>query len=178
MEFIIAQLVGFIALAFSITVFQKNKRRLMLLLQMSSAFLFAIHFALLGAWTGSAMNFVNTLRSYIFANKGNKYWANNKVWVLVFILLFSIFTLITWQGWISLLPLIAMISGTIAFWLDNPRHIRLLSLISPPAWFIYNLTFNSYPGMIIEVLLFLSIIIGIFRFDIIAQKKFLNLYGK
>ncbi|MEK9195850.1 MAG: YgjV family protein, partial [Patescibacteria group bacterium] len=75
-------------------------------------------------------------------------------------------TILTWHGLISLLPMIGMITGTIAFWQSNPRYIRLIGLISPPLWFTYNYISGSYAGMFAEIILLSSNLIGIYRFDI------------
>ena len=161
----LTQLIGFIALILLIIVFQREKRSHMLILKILSSVLYGIHFALLGAWTGSAMNVVAATRSYVFKQRTEKKWADNKAWLFVFFILIVIFGIFTWEGYYSILPMIATSLYTIAFWMKKPRIIRLLSLIGPPFWLIYNIIVNSIAGMATELLLVISILIGIFRFD-------------
>lgn len=168
---IIGQSIGFVALVVSVFVFQKNKRKSMLLLQMVASFIFMVHYLLLGAITGATMNFINTFRNYIFSQKERWHWASSSFWLYFFISVFIISGLITWQGYISILPIIGMVIGTISFWMNDPRRIRLFSLVSPPLWFIYNFISHSYPGMIVEIINITSIIIGIIRFDIIKKDE-------
>ena len=138
---------------------------------MIACILFGIHYLLLGAFTGATMNFIVVFRNYVFANKSLKTWADSKVWLYIFILVFIISSVLSWQGFVTLLPLFAVILGSITFWLNNTKHIRLLSLISPPFWFVYNFIMNSYAGMIGDTLTFLSILIGIIRFDVRAKSN-------
>jgi len=44
--------------------------------------------------------------------------------------------------------------------------MRRLGLLSSPPWFTYNFISGSYPGMVIEVLLVTSNLIGQYRFDL------------
>lgn len=168
---IIGQSIGFIALIISIFIFQKNKRTTMLYILMTSSFLFMVHYLLLGAVTGAAMNLISTIRNYIFSKKDKCSWANSSLWLYFFIGVFIISGLITWEGYISILPIIGMISGSISFWISDPRKIRLVALIAPPLWFTYNFLSHSYSGMIAEILNVTSITIGIIRFDIMKKDE-------
>mgnify|MGYP006295496783 CR=1 FL=1 len=58
-----------------------------------------------------------------------------------------------------------MIISTIGFWSSDTKNIRKILLLSPPAWFIYSFYVNSYPAMLLESFVFISLIIGIYRFD-------------
>lgn len=135
----------------------------MLTLQLIAALLYAVHFYLLGAITGAALNATGAARNYAFTRHSDK-----RSWWLpgAFIAVFCLVTALTWQGPLSLLPLGGMISGTLAFWQRTPNHIRLIALISPPLWFTYNFISGSYPGMLVETIMFGSNLIGIYRFDI------------
>lgn len=141
----------------------------MLRISMVGQILYAIHFMLLGAMTGSVMNLIGAVRSYLFA----KFNDSKKPIVLFwsFIVTYLIATILTWHGLTSLLPMVGMITGTIAFWQSKPQHIRLLGLISPPLWFTYNFVSGSYPGMLAEIVLLTSNLIGIYRFDIKSRLK-------
>jgi len=159
---LVAQLIGFIAVAFSLAVFQVNKRNGMLLLTIVASLLYTCHFYLLGAYSGSIMNLIGAVRSYVFKRQGK----NQSVLTLsIFSLFFVVGTFITWQGPESLLPLGGTLAGSIAFWQLKPKRIRFIALISPPLWFTYNIIVGSYAGMFIEIINFSSNMIGIYRFD-------------
>ena len=167
-EHIAAQLVGFMAVGFSLAVFQVNNRRTMLTLLICAALLYTCSFYMLHAYTGAIMNLLAAARSYVYVRHLKR--QDPKVLILFLVLLVAA-TALTWQGPISLLPLIGTASGTVAFWLINLRRTRKLTLISPPSWFVYDLLSGSYPGMFIEVINISSNIIGIYRFDIRKPQK-------
>lgn len=158
-----AQLIGFVAVGFSLAVFQVNNRRTMLTLLICSALLYACSFYMLNAYTGAAMNLLAAVRSYVYIRHPKQ---QDLKTLIIFQLIFVAATALTWQGPISLLPFIGTASGTLAFWLLNLKQTRLLTLISPPSWFIYDLLSGSYPGMFIEVINISSNLVGIYRFDL------------
>jgi hypothetical protein len=172
------QSIGFLALVFAIASFQKDSRRFILLLQIIAGALYAIHFFFLGAFTGAIMNVFGVARNSVFSQRETKKWANSRIWLFSFLLLFLMAGILTWEGWHSMLPILGMASGTIALWLKNTKHIRLIALTSPPSWFAYNLMVGSIPRMLTEIFLFLSIIVGMLRFDFRGNPKLVSIHKK
>ncbi len=160
---IIIQLIGFVAFGLSLLIYQFNKRRTILNVQLLASLLFSVHFFLLGAYAGSAMNFLGATRNYFF----NQFrYVQNSVWLLwLFVGIFAIATALTWQNIYSVLPAIGTISGAFAAWQSKTKNIRLISLISPPAWLIYAVHSHSYAGIVTEVFVLSSILLGMYRFD-------------
>lgn len=153
----------------TIRTFQVNKRRDMLHLQFLASLIYVVHFLLLGAPTGAALNVIGALRDYAYHRNTGR-WRKNWPPVL-FTIVFITAGAITWQGPRSLLPMFAALSLTIAFWQRSPRMIRLFAIMSPPLWFTYDYLSGSYPGMIAEIFLLSSTIIGIYRFDTGTKPK-------
>jgi hypothetical protein len=168
---IVAQLVGFVAFLFIVLSFQNNKRSLILLFLIIAQTSFVIHFALLGAWTAVAMNAISAVRTYVFHQKDVKGWAKHRIWFYLFLALFWVAGIAVWEGPYSLFPILAMSAETIGLWMKKTRHIRLFSLIPRPLWFIYNFIVGSYAGMITEIFVFFSIMVGILRFDVSKVRK-------
>jgi hypothetical protein len=167
MEFIIIQAIGFVAVGLSIFAYQYNKRATMLGFDMSAAFLYALHFFLLGAPTGGAMNFIGGVRAAIYY----KYPPTKaRKWIFVLFMFSScLATYYFWEGFISLLALGGTLSYGIAYWQTNPKYIRRYLLLSFPLWFAYNFIVGSYPGMLIELILLASNLIGQYRFDYLKK---------
>ncbi|OGG20175.1 hypothetical protein A3D03_00500 [Candidatus Gottesmanbacteria bacterium RIFCSPHIGHO2_02_FULL_40_13] len=168
---LIAQIIGIVALLFVLLSFQKNSRYLILLFLIIVQILFTLHFGLLGAWTGAAMNGVAAFRTYIFNQRETKIWSNNPFWLYLFVVLFWVFGIVTWSGYYSILPILAMTIDSFAVWNKKTQYIRRLMLIPRPLWFIYNYTVVSYAGMITEIFVLFSILIGIIRFDLVTTMK-------
>ena len=72
----VAQIVGFGGAALNGLSFQQKKRKGIIGVQIGAAVLFIIHYILLGAYTGAALNFISLLRSFVFINNDKK-WAGN-----------------------------------------------------------------------------------------------------
>jgi hypothetical protein len=158
-----AQLVGVVAVLISLAIFQLNKRGTMLKFGMTAAILYAIHFFMLGAVTGAAMNAIGFGRGYVFSKvKPTK----QTKWILfAFIAIGAVATALTWQGPLSMLAFGGATAGAIAFWHKTPKTVRHWALIAPPLWFTYNAISGSYPGMFIEVAILSSNLIGQYRLD-------------
>ncbi|KKU19847.1 MAG: hypothetical protein UX30_C0007G0120 [Candidatus Saccharibacteria bacterium GW2011_GWA2_46_10] len=167
------QSLGLVGLGLSFVIYQLNHRQRMLLVGSLSSVFWTIHYLLLGAPTGSAINFLISVRNLVF------YKAGKNRSVLIPMALASLFTLavvMTWQGPRSLLPLGGSLTGTLAFWQVHPRHIRMIVLSSTCLWLTYNILSKSYAGIAADAIVLLSIVIGIYRFDIRpSMKHFLKL---
>src|SRR5689334_19748727 len=108
MNQILIQGIGYIALFFAVISFQKNKRGKILFLLITAEILFILHFSLLHAWVGAAMNALSALRSIIFSQKERRAWAQSPVWMWIFVGASLLAGLMTWTNYASLLPMIAM----------------------------------------------------------------------
>ncbi len=169
MNQIIIQGIGFLALFFVVLSFQKNKRSTLLAIMLAGLVLFVIHFSLIHAWTGAFLNLIEAGMVYISFKRETEQWAKHKFWPYIFIALFIMTGFITSRTWIGILPVIAQTFGTIASYQKSPRAIRFIMLIPRPLWFIYNFSVGSYAGMATEVVILISVIIGIMRFDILGK---------
>lgn len=133
--------------------------------------LFVIHYILLGALTGAVMNLIEAGVVYVSYQKETKIWAQQKFWLYIFILLFIFAGLITSKTLVDSFPVLAQILGTVAIWQKNPKAIRFMMLIPRPLWFYYNFVVGSFAGMVAEIFIFLSVMTGIVRFDILGKKS-------
>ncbi len=164
---LIAQGIGMVGLVFAIISFQNNKRNLILFFLGMAQMCFIIHFALLGVWTASAMNIVGSTRTFFFMLRGRKKWMDSDVVMYIFVCLFFIAGILSWQNWLSLLAIMAMAIETVGVWQKNPRKIRFIVIIPRPLWLTYNVIHHSYAGVLTELFVITSLVTGIVRFDIL-----------
>lgn len=174
-NFIIAQIIGTIALIVLMLSFQKNKKEILLKYQIISSFLYALQYLFLKAYTGSLMNIICAVRNFIF----NKY-DNKKVpiyWLIIVIFLMITFSLITYIGPISLLPMIAVVLYSVALWGGNLKIVRFVEVISCTFYIIYNINVLAITGLISTIIELLSALVSIYKFDIKTKKynKYNNL---
>ena len=131
----------------------------------ASEFVFGVHFLLLGVLSGSALQFVGGIRNLAFVRLENQ---KNKmlIAIITFCVLFTLFGIFTWEGPISLLPIVAKNVSTIAFAMSDTRKIRLIEFPTYGLWLFFNIVSGSIAGTINASLSLVSIAIAIIRFDI------------
>ena len=169
----VAQIVGFLGTALLFISFQQKKRQGILFFQICSGAVFILHYILLGALTGAALNFIGFSRSIVFYNSDKK-WAKSPWWLVFFIIISGIASAATWAKWYSILPAIAMMLTTVSYWLKNETKIRLVTFPSSPCWLVYNALAGSVAGVITECIVMSSLVIAIIRFDILKKGKKVN----
>ena len=69
------------------------------------------------------------------------------------------------------MPIIAVISETMALISKKEGRIRLLSLFSTPFWFVYNILCGAYGGAVGNVITLITIGFAIVRFDIGKKQR-------
>ena len=158
-----AQIVMILAFLIMTSSFWCKKREKILKLQIISSILFVLQYVLLQAWTGAVLNAISIGRAFVFRKKGQSYdkekgginWNSN--WILyAFVTVFIISSIITWDGWVSILPLMATLVYTFGMWADKPQYIRLSANVASVFWVSYNLFMGGYAGCFTECILFTS----------------------
>lgn len=173
MEF--PQIIGYIATVICILSFQSKTQKGIVIMQTFSAGLFAIHFFMLGAFSGALLNVVCTIRAIIFTFRHKK-WAGSVIWVYVFSFLslvcyfITVFVLIpepTVKDYvIGILPVLGNVATTIATRLENAKLVRRYAFIASPLWLTYNAFMGSIGGVITESFNIISIITAMIRLDL------------
>ena len=72
----------------------------------------------------------------------------------------------SYQGWISLLPVIAVISYSIALWIGNLKVVRIVETFSCFLYIIYNIYVFAITGLISTVIELGMTVVAIYRFDV------------
>jgi len=159
------QTVGVIGLIFSILSWNSSTRKKILQLQCWNSLAFLVHYFLLGALAGALMNILVLGRNFVFMKKGERTWADHIAWFYIFSLLSVVGVLLSWKGFITILPAIGIIIGTYAIYQNSPAKIRLFILIACLVWVPYTLVVKSYAGFVSQIVAIVGIIIGIYRLD-------------
>ncbi len=165
----ITQIVGFLGTALLFLSFQQKKRQGILLFQICAGAVFILHYILLGAYTGAALNFIGFTRSIVFYNSDKK-WAKSPAWLVLYIVISAVSSILTWNAWYSILPAIAMMLTTVSYWLENETKIRFVTFPSSPCWLVYNGLTGSVAGIVTECIVMSSLIIAIIRYDILKER--------
>ena len=161
---LIAQAIGTLATAIAILAFQCKDTKKLYLMQFFSNLFFTLHYLVLGAATGLLLNGMGTVR-LVLLSLINKKWArsNAAMWILMAVMVLC--TVITWNGWLSLLPAIAQIFSTPLYFKRNGKMLRYGQLFfMSPCWLIYNIFNYSIPGAVTDLMHMTSVIISLIRF--------------
>lgn len=157
----IAQVLGIIAMAIAVSSFQFKKNKNLFIVQGISCCLFFIHYILLGAYTGAFLNLLALARSVCLSVKKLR----NPIFEALIMIAFVVITVLTYDGWLSLLVLAAMLIGTAVYWLNKAKLIRISQLaIISPCWLVYNIFNFSIGGIITEVFNIISTIVSMIRY--------------
>lgn len=152
MYYILAQAVGFVAMAICISSFACKRSSLILFLQAIGNGLFILHFLMLGAYSGciNVAVMVSSNIVLLFYMK-DKAWASWPGWRWVFCVLSVAVCAATWKDLFSVLPCFSTISFILTNWTRRETVIRVGKLtVVAPGWIIYNAHVHSYSGVLSE----------------------------
>ncbi len=165
MKLVFAQGFGILALIVNIICYQLNSQKKILIAQIVASVMFILNLVLLDAMSGALLNIHGILRALIYAQKGKHRWADSPWWVVGLIALAGGIIALTYHSPLDLLPLVGTVFTTIALSMTDAAKIRLLTLPSPPCWFVYHLTNGNIGGTLNEIFVLGSIVVGMIRLD-------------
>ncbi len=160
----LGQGLGILAFFIGLTVFiQRDDKKLKIRLVIYTACM-GLHFFLLGATPAgisASLNSVRTLVSIYF---------RKSVMMYIFITLTLTLALPNIHHWMELLPVIATIMSTVAFFKFTELKLRITMWLSTVGWVIYNFWIGSVGGTLIESSFLLINGVAIYRFAVLKKK--------
>ena len=166
----IAYLFGAFGIVFNFLIYQQNTRKKLLTVKLIANCFWSVHYGFLGAWSGAVICAVGVIRETIFLNE-NKRWAKGKHWLLIFLILSLIGTIFTWKHIFSILPAIASALSVFSFWRGSPKLTKILAFPISSCFLIYNITCASYVGILNEVIVLSSALIGLLKSKVTSEKQ-------
>ena len=165
METFVEQGLGIIGVICFLLSYQVKSNRMLYIMQAAGCVAFAAQFLLLDAASGCISQIYIILPNMMFSMYNHWAWVRWKGWAAVYVLLACLVTAFTWDGPVSLLPLVTMSAGTIAMWTNNAGIIRLVGMsVQSPAWILYDVLVGAYSAIINEVIVIASVVISIYRY--------------
>lgn len=162
---IFIQTLGLIGMAIQMFSMQTGVYKRVIFMTVAGELVFGVQLLLLGALTGAATNFAACITNIVYYLRIKK--QNSTLpFQIAFCVLFVTVGIMTWQGPVSLLVILAKLISTVSYGIEDTKIIRRLKLISMPMWLIYDCIFFSIGGVLTDIILITSTIIGIIRFDI------------
>ncbi|MBE6727318.1 MAG: YgjV family protein [Ruminococcaceae bacterium] len=164
---LIAQIIGLLAVATFLLSYQQKKRKNIILLNTISRCLYITQYLLLGAFSGAVLDILGAISSVIAGKKHSKFIKNHTKTVLICINICILISgcIIAYinKSFIDLLPIAGILLHTSAFWINNEKIIRRVSLLGSPFWFIYNFLSRAYGSALGDILTMCSIVIAMIR---------------
>lgn len=158
----IGQGLGVLAIVLGFLSFQMKTRQKLVLVQLLTTITFVVHYFLIGAWSGMALNAVSTVRNIIYYRMGKK-GSVSKWWGIGFAVIMGAIGMLSWQNWYSLFIVLALAINCVGMAFSNPQSIRKSILITSPLALIYNCLVLSVGGAIFEAMSIISAALGIYR---------------
>ena len=146
-----------------LVIFISVKRSRIISLKIVSDSLFLVHELCLGLFSGAALHCVAIARSLVFYQRGRRKWADNPLWLVLFILATLISPILTWAGPISLLPTSGSIVCVFGYYVKNTWLLRILSYIGEGLWLLYGVFCGSLPITLFGVVALVSLTVGMIR---------------
>ena len=159
MEYIIiGNIFGIIGLIYSAVAYHKKEKKDILKLLIIANSLSLIQYMFLQAYTGCITIIISIIRNIIALKKRDK---NENIILAIFIILYIVMGIITYNSIFSILPIIASIIYVIGIWNGNENIIRKTGLINMYLWLIYSISTFAVAGAIQNIILIISTHIAI-----------------
>ena len=134
----------------------------------------AIYSFIINAFTGAFLSIINFIRTYIFMQSEK---IKRNIYVFILIMFESIIVLnciYTWNGIISLLPTIGSIIRTYCLWQSNMKLVRISGITTGILYGLYYLYYQSWFIVAGDIILLITSIISIYKYDIKKEDKVKN----
>lgn len=162
----VAFFVGLAAVALYLLGYLQKRRKSIMVFNVTSRGLYILQYILLGAYEGAVLDIAGILSSLLAGKKQNAFIQKHIKLVFICVnILILIMGLTVYKDLYSLLPIAGVLLHTGAFWINDEKRIRQISLAGCPCWFIYNFVSGAYGSCIGDVLSAVSIVISMVRYD-------------
>ena len=161
MKYIIAQIIGLIAFIFSLIAYHRKDKKTILNNMLLSNILNLVHYLLLGAFSGCVTKILAIFRDYFIILKEKYKNLSNIAYLIFFIILYMIATIFTYNGILSILPLMSAIIYIIFIWNGNEILIKKTAFFCYFLRLIYNIFVLSIAGIVSNIISIISTLLAI-----------------
>ena len=152
------QLIGILGFCVVVLSFYKKETTTILMYQITSNFVYAVHYFLLGGLSGAFCCVIGMIRNVTLIKCDNK-----KIILPIFITIYFLITILFYEGIYSLLPMMANLSYLIGMTYKNKKTLLKGALVSSSCWIMYAIFVSSYVSIVTELILLISNSIELIR---------------
>ena len=160
---IIGQALGILATVITVISYQMNTKKSLLLVQTAATTCTCLAYLFLGAASGFALNVVCIIRNVAFYFQKDSGKAHTLT-ALALALAMVVLGILSWQGPVSVLIIVALAANTIFLSFGDPQLLRKSILGTSTLVLLYNIFVFSLGGIANEALSIVSSLVGILRF--------------
>lgn len=142
------QIIGYIALIIYVSGYAfKDDNKLKVIFSVSNIF-WIIHYYLINAQTAAVTTALITMRNLLSLNADGFSRRRKLLTAWVFTLLLVVAGVVTWNGWISLVPVCACVAATFAMIYLNALRLRQVLLLIDLTWLVHACVVVSFGGFV------------------------------
>lgn len=160
---IIGQILGVVAVICGFVSYQMRTQKQLLVVNTITCAVFCLHYILIGALSGCALNALCIFRNFAYFYRNKKY-PESKVIPILFTVAMAAVGALSWHAWYSVLSVIGLVVNTWYMAASNPQTVRKSILFSSPLVLLYDVFVLSLGGIVYESVAIISAIIGMVRF--------------
>ncbi len=156
--------IGIVAMTLSVISFQFKKRVSIILSNFFGQMSWIAYFLLQGDVTSAIACLLSAIMLAVFSKSDQWKWATHPITIVVFIVLISGFSLLSFQGWTDVFPLLAGVFAVIANSRKSERSLRIFSFFWSFLW-LMNSAFKVYPvALANDTLCTISTVVAMIRY--------------
>ena len=172
---IIANAIGFVSFVISLIAFHKKDKKNIFKNTMISNSLSLIQYIVLNAYSGIATKIIAILRDLSIMKQEKYNFLKTKKMLSVFVIIYLVLMIITYQGILSVFSLLAALIYTVFCWNGNVNTVRYIGIFTNVLWLIYNIYVKSYIGAFSNLISIFSTSIAIYNNKIRKEVKQWNI---
>lgn len=167
----ISQFFALASLVFDLLAAQRKKKSMLLNMDTMAAFCSTMHYAFLGAWPGMLSKAVTTVRNAIAAGRAAHKRKNSKVLPLIFVVIYIVIGIFTFESVFSILPIVVPCVYAIVIYSCDAKAIRYAIVLLGIVWLMYDIYVSSVMGVVAQSIIIINGIVAIYRFRKSEKKK-------
>ncbi len=158
--YILSQIAAFIALIITLISYHlKHKKKIFKMMCLSNIFNI-MHYLCLGAYSGCITKIIALARNLFIVNKENNKKLDKLIYLILFIGVYIISGILTYNNLYSLLPLISATIFMIVTWNGKELQIKRIAFYCYFLWLLYNILIFSIVGIIANTISLISTLIA------------------
>ena len=162
--FIAAQAIGFVATGIGIASYQAKRRYTLLVMQTTSNMMWLIHYLMLGSLSAVFANLIGIIRNIVYSFRGKYKFVESKLVPAAAIAACLITGIFTYNGPFDTLPIIGMMLASVAFYIEDEKIIRYISIFIALSWITFGIYARSIASVVSDGMTLISVIVAIFRY--------------